>query len=70
MADVVLSEKRGKVGILTINRPEALNAINSDVMDALISGTRKLDEDEGIGCIVLTGSEKAFVAGADIKEKC
>ncbi len=68
MTNVVLSEESGKVGILTINRPEALNAINSEVMDALIAGTKAFDEDQGIGCIILAGSEKAFVAGADIKE--
>ena len=60
--------QRGKVGILTINRPEALNAINSKVMDQLIAKARAFDEDDAIGCIVIAGSEKAFVAGADIKE--
>ncbi len=68
MSDVVPSATKGKVGILTINRPEALNAINSEVMDQLIAKAHAFDEDETIGCIVITGSEKAFVAGADIKE--
>ncbi len=68
MTDVVLSEKRGRVGLITFNRPDALNAVNADVMEQLIAKTKAFDEDEDIGCIVLTGSQKAFVAGADIKE--
>lgn len=68
MSDVVTEERKGRVGILTVNRPDALNAINAEVMDAIISKTRAMDADDGIGCIVLTGSQKAFVAGADIKE--
>ena len=56
------------VGIITINRPEALNAINSEVMDGLISAAAKFDADAAIGCILITGEGKAFVAGADIKE--
>ena len=68
MSQVVLSEKRGKVGLITINRPDALNAVNSEVMDGLISAAAKFDADESIGCIVITGEGKAFVAGADIKE--
>jgi len=68
MSDVVLSEKNGRVGILTFNRPQALNAINAEIMEQLIAKTQIFDEDDKIGCIVLAGSEKAFVAGADIKE--
>ena len=68
MSDVVLTEKRGKVGLITINRPDALNAVNADVMDGLISAAAAFDVDDTIGCIVITGSGKAFVAGADIKE--
>jgi len=68
MSDVVLSEKKGKVGLITINRPDALNAVNTDVMDGLIAAAAKFDADENIGCIVITGAGKAFVAGADIKE--
>ncbi|MBO6813506.1 MAG: enoyl-CoA hydratase [Rhizobiaceae bacterium] len=68
MSDVVLTEKRGKVGLITINRPDALNAVNADVMDGLISAAATFDADDAIGCIVITGSGKAFVAGADIKE--
>lgn len=68
MSDVVLSEKQGNVGLITINRPEALNAVNTAVMDGIISHTKTFDEDPGIGCIVITGEGKAFIAGADIKE--
>lgn len=56
------------VGIITINRPEALNAVNAEVMDGLISAAANFDADEAIGCILITGEGKAFVAGADIKE--
>ncbi len=57
------------VGVITINRPEALNAINSDVMEGLLQAVAAFDADDAIGCIVLTGAgDKAFVAGADIKE--
>lgn len=68
MSDVVLSEKKGNVGLITINRPDALNAVNTAVMDGIISKTKLLDEDPDIGCIVITGEGKAFIAGADIKE--
>jgi len=68
MTDVVLSEIRDNVGLITINRPEALNAVNLEVMDQLISKVAQFDDDTNIGCIVISGSEKAFVAGADIKE--
>lgn len=66
---VIKTEKKGDVGIITINRPEALNAINAEVMDGLLKATAKFDEDENIGAIILTGAgDKAFIAGADIKE--
>ena len=68
MSDIILSEVRGNVGLITFNRPKALNAINLEVMDALIAQVAQYDSDENIGCVVLAGSEKAFVAGADIKE--
>ena len=61
MSDVVLSEKAGSVGLITINRPDALNAVNTAVMDGIISNTRTFDEDPDIGCIVITGSGKAFI---------
>ncbi len=68
MSDAVLSEIRGKVGLITFNRPQALNAVNLEVMNQLITQVEQFDSDENIGCIVLCGNEKAFVAGADIKE--
>ena len=69
MSDVVLSERRGRVGLVTVNRPEALNAVNTDVMKGLVAAVGALDADADIGCIVITGAgEKSFVAGADIKE--
>jgi enoyl-CoA hydratase len=68
MSDAILTEKRGRVGIITINRPDALNAVNHAVMHGLIEAAEKFDSDDGIGAIVITGAGKAFVAGADIKE--
>ncbi|MFZ1815054.1 MAG: enoyl-CoA hydratase [Rhizobiaceae bacterium] len=69
MTGTVLTERRGRVGIITINRPEALNAVNTQVMKDLIEAATSFDADEDIGCIVITGAgDKAFVAGADIKE--
>ena len=68
MTDLVLAEQQGNVGLITINRPDALNAVNAEVMDGIISKTKTFDLDPEIGCIVITGAGKAFVAGADIKE--
>src|SRR5437899_10425291 len=56
----------GKVGVITLNRPKQLNALNDQLMDELGAALRAFDADEAIGCIVVTGSEKAFAAGADI----
>jgi enoyl-CoA hydratase len=56
----------GKVGIITLNRPKALNALNGPLMDELGAALKAFDADEAIGCMVITGSEKAFAAGADI----
>jgi len=56
----------GKVGIITLNRPKALNALNGALMDELGIALKAFDADEAIGCMVITGSEKAFAAGADI----
>lgn len=64
----IKTETRGRVGLITLNRPEALNALNARLIDELGQAVRAFDDDEGIGCIVVTGSEKAFAAGADIKE--
>jgi enoyl-CoA hydratase len=59
-------ETKEKVGIITLNRPKALNALNDRLMDELGSALKSFDQDEAIGCIIITGSEKAFAAGADI----
>ena len=66
MADVVLTEVHGKVGLITINRSEALNALNNDVMDGIAKAIEGFEADDTIACMVLTGNEKAFAAGADI----
>ena len=63
---VVLVEREPPVGIVLLNRPEALNALNDEVMGALVEALVDLDADDGIRCIVLGGSERAFAAGADI----
>merc|ERR1712128_233370 len=57
----------GRVGLVTLNRPKALNALCAGLMDELVTEMSRLDEDPGVGAIVLTGSERAFAAGADIK---
>lgn len=62
----VLTETRGRVGLITLNRPKALNALNDALMDQLGEALLAFDGDENIGAIVLTGSDKAFAAGADI----
>jgi enoyl-CoA hydratase len=62
----ILVETRGRVGLVTLNRPKVLNALNDKVMDELGDALAKVDADEGIGCMVITGNEKAFAAGADI----
>lgn len=66
--ETIIVETRGRVGWITINRPEALNALNSHVMKDIVAASAAFDLDEGIGAIVVTGSERAFAAGADIKE--
>jgi enoyl-CoA hydratase len=62
----IIVETRGRVGLITLNRPKALNALNDALMDELGGALVRFDADEGIGSIVITGSEKAFAAGADI----
>jgi enoyl-CoA hydratase len=64
--ETILVEVKEKVGIITLNRPKALNALNDQLMNELGHALTDFDHDENIGCIVLTGSEKAFAAGADI----
>jgi enoyl-CoA hydratase len=66
--ETLLTETRGAVALITLNRPKALNALNSTVMAELTEALSAFGKDEAIGAIVLTGSEKAFAAGADIKE--
>jgi enoyl-CoA hydratase len=66
MSQVVLTEVHGKVGLIRINRPEALNALNNAVVDGIGAAIDAFEADENIGCIVITGNEKAFAAGADI----
>lgn len=66
--ETILVSRDGRVGTITLNRPKALNALNSQVMAEVTTAAAEFDDDEGIGAIVITGSEKAFAAGADIKE--
>ena len=66
--ETIKTETRGKVGLITLDRPEALNALNNQLVDELVNAVAAYDADEAVGCIVITGSEKAFAAGADIKE--
>lgn len=65
---VVLTETRGRVGVARLNRPSALNALNSELISALGDALMTFEADPEIGAIVLTGSDKAFAAGADIRE--
>jgi enoyl-CoA hydratase/carnithine racemase len=64
--DVVATEVHGRVGLIRIQRPEAMNALNDAVMDGIAAALDQFARDAAIGCVVLTGSEKAFAAGADI----
>lgn len=57
-----------KVGLIELNRPEVLNALNIDLMIEVVSALEAFDKDSGVGCMLLTGNQKAFAAGADIKE--
>jgi enoyl-CoA hydratase len=66
--ETLLIEVRERVGLITLNRPQALNALNSQLIGELNQALDHLEADAGIGCIVITGSAKAFAAGADIKE--
>jgi enoyl-CoA hydratase len=66
--ETLLVEQRGAVTLMTLNRPQALNALNSQVLADLIAAFAAFDADDSQRCAVLTGSEKAFAAGADIKE--
>jgi enoyl-CoA hydratase len=66
--ETIIVETRGKVGLITLNRPKALNALNSQVLAELVAAVTAFGADAAIGAMVITGSEKAFAAGADIKE--
>jgi enoyl-CoA hydratase len=66
--ETILTETRGAVAIVTLNRPKALNALNSTMMAELTAALAAYDKDDAVAVVVLTGSEKAFAAGADIKE--
>jgi enoyl-CoA hydratase len=67
-SETIIVEARGRVGVVTLNRPQALNALNAKLMTELSTAVDAFEADAGTGCIVITGSEKAFAAGADIKE--
>ena len=66
--ETILKEVKGRVALLTLNRPQALNALNAQLISELNHALDELESNRDIGCIVLTGSAKAFAAGADIKE--
>lgn len=68
MTENILIEQRGRVTLLTLNRPQALNALNEATMNELVVAASAADADPSVGAVVLTGSAKAFAAGADIKE--
>lgn len=64
----ILTRSEGRVGIVQFNRPQVLNALNREMMAEAIDALEKFDSDNDIGCLVLTGNERAFAAGADIKQ--
>jgi enoyl-CoA hydratase len=64
----ILTRTEGRVGIVQLNRPQALNALNSDLMISLMDALEEFNDDANIGCMVITGNERAFAAGADIKQ--
>jgi enoyl-CoA hydratase len=66
--ELILTETRNRVGLITLNRPQALNALNNQLMREVMEALETFDKNEGIGAMVITGSPKAFAAGADIKE--
>ncbi len=66
--EMILVEQEGRVGLVRLNRPQALNALCAQLVNEIGQALRAFDADDSVGCIVITGSEKAFAAGADIKE--
>ncbi len=66
--EMILTETRGKVGLVTLNRPEVRNALNRQLLHELMDALESFDNDDTVGAMVVTGNEKAFAAGADIKE--
>jgi enoyl-CoA hydratase len=66
--ELILTEIRGRVGLITLNRPQVMNALNNQLMRELMDALETFDKDDAIGAMVITGNEKAFAAGADIKE--
>ncbi len=66
--ETIKVETNGKVGVITLNRPKALNALNTQLMGEVVAAAQAFGDNAKVGCIVLTGSQKAFAAGADIKE--
>jgi enoyl-CoA hydratase len=68
VSDLVLTERDGAIAVVTLNRPDALNALSDELMEQLVETLQELDRDEVVRCIVLAGNDKAFAAGADIAE--
>jgi enoyl-CoA hydratase len=66
--ELILTEVRGRVGLVTLNRPKAMNALNNQLMHELMDALAAFDKNEAVGAMVITGNEKTFAAGADIKE--
>lgn len=66
--ETILIERRGRVALITLNRPKALNALNETLMNEIVRAVESVDRDPDVGAIVITGSERAFAAGADIRE--
>ena len=66
--ETIIAETKGRVGLIRLNRPNALNALNAQLIDEMSAALDAFEADDGIGAIVITGSDKAFAAGADIKE--
>ena len=66
--EMILTETRGRVGLVTLNRPKALNALNNQLLNEMMDALDAFDKDNSVGAMVITGNEKAFAAGADIKE--